>query len=207
MAKNMIKTWTALFLLLGVQQYCEAYPVDLNDFTAVGNVTIASDGNSASLQEDADFGSAFLSNDPWWSEPGIFIPLDVVSMTFDYMFEEPFGNFDELYAWLFDWQTYSILSDAFGNPLEFSITEPGSGSVFWNLSNASFLGETVGMQIELNYDPANDPWPSRTLSENSTARVANLRVNPVPEPSTVFTLTMGLLGLISIRVWTKKKTK
>ena len=98
--------------LLFFQAQAWAVPVDLNDFYADPTVTVASDGSSATLQEDLVYTSVFLSNDPGCGDPGIDISLDAMSLSFDYDFNEASGNTDEFYVWLFDPSTYSVLEDA-----------------------------------------------------------------------------------------------
>ena len=69
--------------LLFLQGQTWAVSVDLNDFYAAGNVNIALDGSSATMVEDPAYGSVYLSNDPSLGDPGIYVPLNSISLTFD----------------------------------------------------------------------------------------------------------------------------
>lgn len=204
--KKIAMLFVCIVSVFLMQGQAGAVPVDLNDFFPGGNVTIASDGSMATMTEDPGYGSVLLSDDPYYSgSPGLYIPADSMSLTFDFNFIEPFGNFDHFYAFLYDLSAYpSPLTNAHGNSLEFFTEDPGSGTVTWDLLGASFLNTTVGMEFQLNYDPFNDPFPSTTLADNSSVIVSNVSVNPVPEPATCLLVGSGLAGFLVAR---KRKQK
>ena len=216
--KEILMKKMAIFLvcftsLLFFQAQALAVPVDLNDFYAAGNVSIAPDGSSATMTEDPAWGSVFLSNDPYFgiSYPGLYVPVDSMSLTFDYNFVEPTGNFDEFYAFLFDPfdPTYvhpTPLLDKNGNSLEFFTDALGSGTVTWDLLGAGFLGTTVEMEFQLNW-ASGDPDPSSTLAKNSSVIISNVKVNPIPEPATLFLIGSGLAGLFVARKTKQKMQK
>ena len=179
------------------QAQAHAVSIDLNDFYADPSVTVASDGSSATLAEDSNLVSVWLSNDPSFGEPGIDIPLDSMSLTFDYNFAEGAGNIDEFYARLFDSAAYSVLNDTDGNPLEFWTDATGSGTVTWNLLGAGFLGSNVGMEFQLNALPGD-------FSTDSWVTVSDVSINPIPEPTTLFLIGSGLAGFFAAR---RKKQK
>ncbi len=151
--------------------------IDLNDFYADSSVTVSPDGSSATMNEDSSLSTVLLSNDPFMGEPGIFIPSDSMSLTFDYNFIEGDGDEDEFLAYLFDYNTGSTLTDNSGNFLELWLDSSDSGTVNWNLLGASFLNTTVGMEFQLNaFDSDMD----------SSVTVSNVSVVPEPMSSALF---------------------
>jgi hypothetical protein len=203
--KKMVVLLVCFASLLFLRGQAWAVAIDLNDFYAIGNVSIAADGSSAMMTEDPNFNTALLSNDPYFlGYTGLYIPVDCVSLTFDYNFLEPAGNVDEFYALLYDLSFYPTpLTDANGDNLEFSADASSSGTVTWDISGVSFLGTTVGMEFQLNW-ASDDPFPSSTLADNSSVIISNVNVNPVPEPATFFLIGSGLAGLFAARK-TKQK--
>lgn len=178
--------------LLFVCGQAMAVPIDLNDFYADPTVTVSADGSSALMAEDPFFSTVLLSNDPFFGDPGVFIPLDSATLTFDYSLSEPAGNDDYFFVWLFDWSTYTVLQDAHGNDLSFSLADSGSGTVTWDLLGAGFLGTTVAMEFQLNANIVDTLLTSQVT-------VSNVQINPVPEPATLFLVGSGLIGIILAR--------
>jgi hypothetical protein len=205
MKKHIVALMISWVFILVPILSANAALIDLRDFSLLGNVTIAPDGSSATMREDPENLSVVLSNDPGLGDLGIFIPLDSMSLTFDFNFVEPEGNDDEFFARLFEPISFGTLADADGNNLEFFTDIPSSGTVSWNLLGADFLGSTVGMEFLLNPKFfGQDPDPSSILAENSSVFINNVSVNPVPEPATLLLVGSGLAGFFAVR---RKKGK
>ena len=206
--KKMAVLLVCFASLLFFQAQARAASIDLNDFHATGNVSVVVDGSSATMTEDPDYGSALLSRDPYFLNcTGLYVPVDSMSLTFDYNFAEPSGNVDEFYAVLYDLSSYDTpLTDANGNDLDFFADASGAGTVTWDLLGAGFLGTTVGMEFQLNW-AVGDLYPSSTLAENSSVIISNVNINPVPVPSTLFLIGSGLAGLFFTKKTKQKMLK
>ena len=61
-------------------------PVDLNDFFADPTVTVAGDGSSALMAEDAIITPVLLANDPGLGDPNVIIAGAGTSLIFDFDF-------------------------------------------------------------------------------------------------------------------------
>ena len=196
----------SLFFLQG--QVWAVSIIDLNDFHVTGNVSITTDGSSATMTEDPDYGSTLLSKDSYFLNcSGLYVPVDSMSLTFDYNFAEPSENIDEFYAVLYDLSFYDTpLTDSNENDLEFFTDASGSGTVTWNLLGTGFLGTTVGMEFQLNW-AMYDSNPSSTLNKNSSVIISNVKINPIPEPATLFLIGAGLAGLFAVRKTKQKMQK
>ncbi len=162
-------------------------PINLNDFYADPTVAIAPDGSSATMYEDSFFITVLLSNDPFFGDPGIPVPSNLVSLNFDYSFMEGVGNDDDFYAKVFNGDTGDILAD-------FLVEDSLSGTVSWSLSGIDPAITLLGLEFQLNaYD----------LLTDSVAQVSNVSLDaaaaPIPEPTTAALLGSGLLMLLGFR--------
>lgn len=119
-------------------------PIDLNDFFADPSVTVAPDGSSATLAEDALLSPVLLSNDPGVGDPEVVVPGANIWLVLDYIFTEPSGNVDEFGAFVVDAATGLSV----GSPFEFFLDSTGSGAIAWDLS--SLAGRTLGLQFLLS---------------------------------------------------------
>ena len=79
--KKMVIFLVCFASLLFFQAQAWAVSIDLNDFHATGNVTVAVDGSSATMREDPAYGSVLLSRDPYFLNcTGLYIPAAILIM-------------------------------------------------------------------------------------------------------------------------------
>ena len=160
-----------------------AAPIDLNDFFADPTVTVAADGSAAALQEDPNLGAVLLSNDPGFGDPQVVFPAAGLLLLFNYDFIEGSGEADELGAFVIDAATGLSAGPSF----EFFTQSSGSGTVAFDLT--SLVGQTLGLQFQLSALPGDSGL-------SSIATVSQVRLEPVPEPSTTFLFASGFLLML-----------
>src|SRR5262245_34223633 len=109
-----------------------AVPIDLNNFffEPLTPVTVSADGSTATLAEDASVGVVYLSNIPPL-DPEVVKGGAGVSLTFDYIFDEPVGNDDLFHVALLDATT----GDPIGGVFETFLYGTGSGTTTFDLSS------------------------------------------------------------------------
>jgi len=162
--------------------------IDLNDFYADPTVMVAADGSSAVMDEDPSWITVLLSNDPFFGDPGIMVPDDLLTLAFDYSFTEGAGNDDDFYALVFDGDTGTLIDD-------FLIEDSGSGIVSWDLSGLDPATTLLGLEFQLNaYDWGTDS----SVSINNVYMETADAVAPIPEPGTIILLGTGLVGLFGL---------
>ena len=160
--------------------------INLNDFFADPTVTVAVDGSSAVIEEDAFISPVLLANDPGLGDPEVIIPGLAVSLAFDFSFDEPVGNDDEFGAFIVDENGNSA-----GPAFEFFTQDTSSGTVLFN-DLSSLAGQaTLGLQFQLTSDVNFDFVDLQT----SKVTVSNVKVDVIPEPGTVLLFAAGLIGI------------
>jgi hypothetical protein len=170
----MRRTFLTALLVSLLSGSAAAIPVDLTTFTADPDydVFVSPDGSYATIYEDPELSSVWLYSDA----------LDITGMltlTFSYYFVEGEGNEDALDAYLYDSSIgpSALLTQVF-------VEDTGFGTVTWNLADLGM--SVIGLEFDLNaYDFAAD----------SHATISNLRITPIPEPSSFLLLAATLLGV------------
>ena len=166
----------------------EATIIDLKTFSddPANTVSVAPDGLSATVYESSSVCSVFFYNG------AITVPADSGFLTLEYEFLEGSGNDDEVDIYLYDSSGPNMdpLTAPGGTTYQVFLNSSGSGRVDWDISGASFLGQTVGLEIDLN---------SMDMSVDSHVKVSNVNISPVPEPSTFLLIIAGLGGIIACR--------
>jgi hypothetical protein len=179
MIRHIFGTTVAAALLLPAVASATSSPIDLNLlFREPGApITVAADGSSATLGENAAAPTAVLSNIPGFGDPELISASAGGKLLFDY---EYFGNVDAAAFSLLDGLTGDSL-----NGFSFFVQSPGTGTISWDLS--SLLGTTLGVAFELI--PVDEAF-------NSSVTISNVRIDrpdatSVDEPETLALLLLG----------------
>jgi hypothetical protein len=180
-----LKKITLLFntlLLLTLSLPAFSTPINLHDFFADPSVTVANDGLSALIKEDAMLPSVLLINDPSYGDPEVIIAGNKSILTLDFDFTEGVFNNDELFVSLFDANTFTVLE-------KLSSHESIVTSFIVDLS--LYVGMTLGFQIELkSFDNLFD-----STVNISSLTLSTEQVNSIPEPHSLAIFCAALLLL------------
>ena len=180
--------------------------LDLNEFYKDPTVTVELDGSSALLEEDPFFSPVVIANDPGLGDSEvIFAEIGGVSqiLNFNFVFDEPAGNFDQFGAFIINAET----GLSAGSGYEYFTDVSGAGTISFDLTALS--GLSLGLQFQLLALPQ-EIIPPESIETgdsglDSTVRISNLRIEPaggstpIPEPATMLLIGTGFLGLIGMR--------
>ncbi|MCP3872795.1 MAG: hypothetical protein GY699_06535, partial [Desulfobacteraceae bacterium] len=129
--------------------YAVATPIDLTQFVTrvPSDVTFGPNINDATLYEDVGYSSTYLSNDPFLGDPGIFVPANMSTLTFDLDF---FTTSNDSFSFgLLDPSGGALFFDFFHDGTAMG---PGSyqySDVTIDLIGLNLLGVTIGLEFYL----------------------------------------------------------
>jgi len=182
-----------LFIIKNTISYAES--IDISDTSGgfvASDLSFVSFGpaiNEAVLSEDPSFGVTYLSNDPFLGDPGINVPSDILSLSFDYNFSTT-GK-DTFEVNLLDQsggaQLFSFIFDN-------NITGPGSFSgqdISIDLFSLGVSGGIVGLEFII-YSNIGD------FSKDAKLHISDVRLNKNPVNISEPPVLLLILFVISI---------
>jgi len=180
MKKILLASTLFLFLLCGATAF--ALPVDLSTFTAEDYVTES--GGTVTFEESFDYAAIYFYDDSF------LVPDDASTLSFEYELDLGDNDYD-------DYLTFEI------NYFEdFYVDTEGPGSHSTDLS--PYQGSTISLAWGLIWNGDLEAGTTASLWNIDLARVDSSSGDPVPEPSTMLLMGIGLLGLVGCRRKCKK---
>jgi hypothetical protein len=159
-----------------------AGPIDLNDFVATGDVTVAPDGSTATLVIGDEFPGQ-LTND---GTPPVIVATAGTSLEFDYEYVFVQPNLGSFSATLYD----TDVGVGFGNlEASFAGSFSESGSVSWDLSG--FVGINLGLRFLIDSDDPGFRFSGSNATVSNLAITTNIPTPSAPEPATQATTTLA----------------
>lgn len=185
---NMFKKIKCLLFItciifLPINSWSASIPVDLLTFYADPVVSISSNGSSANMMEDEFLSTILLSNDPFFGDPGISVPPDLQSLTFDYIFRESELDDNGFYAKVFDGETGDLINDFF-------VDDNDAGTITWYLNILPGNITLLGLEFQLNSYESDE-----ALDAVVQIRNVQLLTTTVPLPGAFLLFTSALIWL------------